>query len=87
MLASGACDEQPISQGNKQTDHMLMCSQGPGTRAQFLQGGTPGCSPCGEWLGVSLRSEHQGGGGVVGRMEWLEGADCVLLLTSFCMYC
>ena len=43
---SGLCcfQEVVISQGNKQTDHSSMSSQGPGTRAQFLFGGTSGCS-------------------------------------------
>ena len=64
MLVNGPCNRVLINLGNKQTDHMLMCSQGPGTRAQFLLGGTPGCSPM--WGGqseVSLRSEHEGGEG------------------------
>ena len=43
---SGLCrfQEAVISQGNKQTDRSSMCSQGPGTGAQFLFGGTSGCS-------------------------------------------
>ena len=65
-----------ISQDNKETDHMLMCSQGPGTGVQFLLGGAPGYSPCGGVVWGFSKEWTQGGGGGV-RWGVCRGEVCM----------
>ena len=53
---------------------MLMCSQGPGTGAQFLLGGTQAAPQSGGQSEVPSRSEQKGGEGEGGVCRGVRGS-------------